>query len=57
LVVPVLRNVEGMSFADVEKAIAALAKKARDGQIAIEVKCGCNHNVSNGANGGKGSGE
>jgi pyruvate/2-oxoglutarate dehydrogenase complex dihydrolipoamide acyltransferase (E2) component len=33
LVVPVLRNVENFSFADIELGIAALAKKAREGQV------------------------
>lgn len=35
LVVPVLRNADKMSFADIEKTIAALGKKARDGQVSI----------------------
>lgn len=35
LVVPVLRNADKMSFADVEKTIVALGKKARDGQVSI----------------------
>jgi 2-oxoglutarate dehydrogenase E2 component (dihydrolipoamide succinyltransferase) len=46
--VPALRNVEGMSFADVEKAIGSLAKKARDGQIAIEDMAGGTFTISNG---------
>jgi 2-oxoglutarate dehydrogenase E2 component (dihydrolipoamide succinyltransferase) len=38
LVVPVLRNTEGMNFAQVESAIAAYGQKARKGQIAMEVR-------------------
>ena len=34
--VPVLRNVEGMSYADIEKGIAALGQKAKNNQIAVE---------------------
>jgi 2-oxoglutarate dehydrogenase E2 component (dihydrolipoamide succinyltransferase) len=48
LVVPVLRNCENLSFAGVEGAIAALAKKARDGQIAMEDMAGGSFTVSNG---------
>jgi 2-oxoglutarate dehydrogenase E2 component (dihydrolipoamide succinyltransferase) len=33
LVVPVLRNAEDMSFADVEKQIGHYAKKAKDGSL------------------------
>lgn len=33
LVVPVLRNADKLSFAEVEKTIAALGKKARDGKV------------------------
>lgn len=36
LVVPVLRNCENMSFADVEKTIGMYGQKAKDGQMAIE---------------------
>ncbi len=35
LLVPVLRDVDKLSFAGIEKAIAAYAKKARDGKIAL----------------------
>lgn len=48
LVVPVLRNCENLSFAGVEGAIAALAKKARDGAIAMEDMAGGSFTVSNG---------
>merc|ERR1712051_331157 len=36
LVVPVLRNVEAQSYADIEKGIAALGQKAKNNQISIE---------------------
>merc|ERR1712130_341236 len=36
LVVPVLRNVERMNYADIEKGIAELGKKAKNNQISIE---------------------
>jgi 2-oxoglutarate dehydrogenase E2 component (dihydrolipoamide succinyltransferase) len=36
LVVPVLRNVEGMSFSDIEGTLAELAGKARDETISLE---------------------
>jgi len=48
LVVPVLRNVETMSFADIEKAIAEFAKKARDNALAIEDMAGGTFTISNG---------
>lgn len=48
LVVPVLRNVEQMSFADIEKAIAAAASKAKNGTLAIEEMSGGTFTISNG---------
>eukprot|EP01130_Rhizamoeba_saxonica_P009172 TRINITY_DN3729_c0_g1_i1.p1 TRINITY_DN3729_c0_g1~~TRINITY_DN3729_c0_g1_i1.p1 ORF type:complete len:436 (+),score=133.44 TRINITY_DN3729_c0_g1_i1:51-1358(+) len=48
LVVPVLRDCQNMSFADVEKGIAALGKKARDGKIATEDMLGGTFTISNG---------
>jgi len=48
LVVPVLRNVEGMSFADIERSIQAFAKKARDNALAIEDMVGGTFTISNG---------
>ncbi|KAG0232216.1 2-oxoglutarate dehydrogenase complex E2 component [Actinomortierella wolfii] len=48
LVTPVIRNAESMSFIEVEKAIAAYGKKARDGQIAIEDMSGGTFTISNG---------
>ena len=40
LVTPVVRNAEGMNFVDIEKEIAALGKKARDGKLTIEDMAG-----------------
>jgi len=36
LVTPVVRNAEGMNFLDIEKEIAGLGKKARDGKLTLE---------------------
>jgi len=48
LVVPVLRNVENMSFAQVEQGMAELARKARTDSISIEDMSGGTFTVSNG---------
>ena len=48
LVVPILRNVDQMSFADIEKAIAEFANKAKDGKLAIEDLTGGTFSISNG---------
>jgi 2-oxoglutarate dehydrogenase E2 component (dihydrolipoamide succinyltransferase) len=40
LVTPVLRNAEAMGFLDIEKGIAGLGKKARDGKLTIEDMAG-----------------
>lgn len=48
LVVPVLRNVETMSYADIERGMAELAKKARDGNLAVEDMDGGTFTISNG---------
>ena len=48
LVVPVVRDADAMSLADIEKAIGALGKKARDGQLAIEDMQGGTFTISNG---------
>jgi 2-oxoglutarate dehydrogenase E2 component (dihydrolipoamide succinyltransferase) len=48
LVVPVMRNVETMSYADIEKGMAALGVKARDGALAIEDMDGGTFTISNG---------
>ncbi len=48
LVTPVVRDVDAMSLADIEKAIGALGKKARDGQLALEDLQGGTFTISNG---------
>jgi len=48
LVVPVVRNTEFMSLADIEKAIAEYADKARTGKLSIEEMTGGTFTVSNG---------
>lgn len=48
LVVPVLRNAENMNFAEVEKEINNLAKKATDGTISIDEMAGGTFTISNG---------
>lgn len=48
LVTPALRNVERMSFADIEKTIADYAKKARDGKLGLEELQGGTFTVTNG---------
>lgn len=48
LVVPVLRNTENMSLADIEKAIGDFAARARDGKLTIEEMTGGTFTVSNG---------
>jgi 2-oxoglutarate dehydrogenase E2 component (dihydrolipoamide succinyltransferase) len=46
--VPVLRNAEMMSFAEVEGNIAELAKKARDGKLSMEEMTGGTFTITNG---------
>merc|ERR1712107_450746 len=48
LVVPVLRNVERMNYADIEKGIAELGKKAKNNQISIEDMDGGTFTIING---------
>lgn len=48
LVVPVIRNVEGMNFADIEKTISALGEKARKNELAVEDMDGGTFTISNG---------
>jgi 2-oxoglutarate dehydrogenase E2 component (dihydrolipoamide succinyltransferase) len=48
LVVPVIRNAESMSLADIEKAVAALAVKARDNKLTIEEMTGGTFTITNG---------
>ena len=48
LVVPVLRNVQSMSFADIESEIVKLGTRAREGKLAIEDMQGGTFSISNG---------
>ena len=48
LMVPVLRNAEQMSFAEIEKKIKELAIKARDGKITIDEMTGGTFTITNG---------
>lgn len=48
LVVPVVRNVERMSYADIEKEIASLGERARNNKLAIEDMQGGTFTISNG---------
>ncbi|VDN17181.1 unnamed protein product [Gongylonema pulchrum] len=48
LVVPVLRNVETMDYAAIEKALNEFAVKARDGKLAVEDMEGGTFTISNG---------
>ena len=48
LVVPVVRNAESMSFAQIEKKILELALKARDGKITLEEMRGGTFTITNG---------
>jgi len=48
LVVPVLKNADELSFADIEKNIKAISEKARDGKLAVEDLQGGTFTISNG---------
>ncbi len=48
LVVPILRNADQMSFADIEKKIAEFGKKAQEGKLGIEEMTGGTFSISNG---------
>ncbi|RZL63686.1 MAG: 2-oxoglutarate dehydrogenase complex dihydrolipoyllysine-residue succinyltransferase [Variovorax sp.] len=48
LVVPILRNADQMSFADIEKKIAEYGKKAQEGKLSIEEMTGGTFSISNG---------
>ncbi|XP_047091893.1 dihydrolipoyllysine-residue succinyltransferase component of 2-oxoglutarate dehydrogenase complex 1, mitochondrial-like [Lolium rigidum] len=48
LVVPVIRDTEGMNFADIEKGINGLAKKATEGALSIDEMAGGTFTISNG---------
>jgi len=48
LMVPVVRNAQAMSFAEIEQAIAAFGKKAKDGTLTLEEMQGGTFTISNG---------
>lgn len=48
LIVPVLKNVEDMSIADIESGIKGYAQKARDGKITVDDLSGGTFTISNG---------
>ena len=48
LVVPILRNADQMSLADIEKKIAEFGAKARDGKLSLEELTGGTFSISNG---------
>jgi 2-oxoglutarate dehydrogenase E2 component (dihydrolipoamide succinyltransferase) len=48
LVVPVVRNADRLSFADIEKTIAAYGKKAKEGTLTVDEMTGGTFTISNG---------
>ncbi len=48
LVVPVVRDVDALSFGEIESTIAALGRKARDGKLSIDELTGGTFTISNG---------
>ncbi len=48
LVVPVIKNADTMSFAEIEKAVNAMGKKARDGKLTMADMTGGTFTISNG---------
>jgi 2-oxoglutarate dehydrogenase E2 component (dihydrolipoamide succinyltransferase) len=46
--VPVLRDADGKSFADIEKSIADLGKRARDGKLSLDELTGGTFTITNG---------
>jgi 2-oxoglutarate dehydrogenase E2 component (dihydrolipoamide succinyltransferase) len=48
LVVPVLRDADGRGFADIEKAIGDLGKRARDGKLSLDELSGGTFTITNG---------
>jgi len=48
LVVPVLRNTEAMELADIERALKAVALRARDGKLTVDEMTGGTFTISNG---------
>lgn len=48
LMVPVIRNAESLSLADIERTVASLAAKARDNKLSIEEMTGGTFTITNG---------
>jgi 2-oxoglutarate dehydrogenase E2 component (dihydrolipoamide succinyltransferase) len=48
LVVPVLRDADKLSFAEIEKGIAELGKRARDGKLSMQDMTGATFSITNG---------
>jgi 2-oxoglutarate dehydrogenase E2 component (dihydrolipoamide succinyltransferase) len=48
LVVPVIRNIDTMGFSDIEKAIAAVGRRVRDGTLKLEELTGGTFSITNG---------
>src|SRR5690606_17728974 len=48
LVVPVIRNAESLSMAEIEGAVAGLARKARDNKLTIDEMTGGTFTITNG---------
>jgi 2-oxoglutarate dehydrogenase E2 component (dihydrolipoamide succinyltransferase) len=48
LVVPVLRNADDLSFAQIEKSIGDFGRRARDGQLKLEELTGGSFTITNG---------
>ena len=48
LVVPILRNADQMTFAEIEKKIAEYGQKAKDGKLSLEEMTGGTFSISNG---------
>jgi len=48
LVVPVVRNADQMSFAEIEKTVSSFGKRARDGQLKLEELTGGTFSITNG---------
>lgn len=48
LMVPIIRNADQLGFADIEKAIADVAKRARDGKVSVNELQGGTFTITNG---------
>src|SRR5580700_7167977 len=48
LVVPVVRNIDGMGFADIEKSISEVGRRVRDGALKLEELTGGTFSITNG---------